>query len=167
MHLCPWSLASSIPVLGPESVCPRKGCPWPWPRMFLVSLALASSLVLQVTISSKDISTSHRLYTKSKSNPPPIIVRFVNRDVRNRIYNNRKNARNADFTKLSIKGVEKIFINENLTYLKKKLFWKSKQKAKEAGFKFFWTMNGNVYVRKLEDDKPILIKNEQDLDLIK
>ena len=62
--------------------------------------------------------------------------------------------------------MKKIFINENLTYLKKKLFWKSKQKAKEAGFKFFWTMNGNVYVRKLNDDKPILIKNEQDLDLI-
>ena len=47
--LCPWSLAlaSSIPVLGLESDCPRKGCPWPWPRIFFVSLALAlaSSLV--------------------------------------------------------------------------------------------------------------------------
>ena len=49
--LCPWSLAlaSSIPVLGLESVCPRKGCPWPWPwpRIFFVflALALASSLV--------------------------------------------------------------------------------------------------------------------------
>ena len=49
--LCPWSLAlaSSIPVLGLESICPRKGCPWPWPwpRIFFVSLALAlaSSLV--------------------------------------------------------------------------------------------------------------------------
>ena len=38
-------LALSIPVLGLESVCPRKGCPWPWPRIFFVSLALASSLV--------------------------------------------------------------------------------------------------------------------------
>ena len=38
-------LASSIPVLGLESVCPRKGCPWPWPRIYFVSLALASSLV--------------------------------------------------------------------------------------------------------------------------
>ena len=30
-------LASSIPVLGLERVCPRKGCPWPWswPRIFL------------------------------------------------------------------------------------------------------------------------------------
>ena len=43
MRLCPWSLASSIPVLGLESVCPRKSCPWP--RIFFVSLALASSLV--------------------------------------------------------------------------------------------------------------------------
>ena len=42
-RLCPWSL--SIPVLGLESVCPRKGCPWPWSRIFFVSLALASSLV--------------------------------------------------------------------------------------------------------------------------
>ena len=43
--LCPWSLAlaSSIPVLGLESVCPRKGYPWPWPQIFFVSLA--SSLV--------------------------------------------------------------------------------------------------------------------------
>ena len=41
MRLCPWSLAlaSSIPVLGLERVCPRKGCPWP--RIFLVSLALS------------------------------------------------------------------------------------------------------------------------------
>ena len=41
--MCPWSLALSIPVLGLESVCPRKSCPWP--RIFFVSLALASSLV--------------------------------------------------------------------------------------------------------------------------
>ena len=45
LRLCPRSLASSIPALGLERFCPRKGCPWPWPRIFFVSLALASSLV--------------------------------------------------------------------------------------------------------------------------
>ena len=47
LRLCLWSLAlaPSISVLGLERVCPRKGCPWPWPRNFFVSLALASSLV--------------------------------------------------------------------------------------------------------------------------
>ena len=43
LRLCPWSLASSIPVLGLKRVCPRKGCPWP--RIFFVSLVLTSSLV--------------------------------------------------------------------------------------------------------------------------
>ena len=33
------ALASSIPVLGFESVFPRKGCSWPWPRIFFVSFA--------------------------------------------------------------------------------------------------------------------------------
>ena len=41
MHLWSWSLASSIPVLGLERFCPRKGCLWPC--FFFVSLA--SSLV--------------------------------------------------------------------------------------------------------------------------
>ena len=49
LRLCPWSLASSIPVLGLESVCPRKGCPWPrifflcpwpWPRALCPRLHL-------------------------------------------------------------------------------------------------------------------------------
>ena len=39
MHLCLWSLAlaSSIPVLGLQRVCPRKccPCPWRWPQIFL------------------------------------------------------------------------------------------------------------------------------------
>ena len=44
--LCPWSwaLASSIPVLGLVSVCPRKGCPWPWPRIFFCVLGLGLGL---------------------------------------------------------------------------------------------------------------------------
>ena len=37
LRLCPWSLAlaASIPVLGLERVCPRKGCLLPWPWIFL------------------------------------------------------------------------------------------------------------------------------------
>ena len=42
LRLCPWSLASSIPVLGLESVYPRKNSPWP--RLFVyVATSLVSS----------------------------------------------------------------------------------------------------------------------------
>ena len=34
LALCPWFLASSIPVLDLERICLRKGCLWPWPRIF-------------------------------------------------------------------------------------------------------------------------------------
>ena len=65
--LCPWSLASSIPVLGLESVCPRKGCPWPWPRIFFVSLALASSLVSSTPPLLMSILVNNKLYYQSLS----------------------------------------------------------------------------------------------------
>ena len=75
MRLCPWSLALalSIPVLGLESVCSRKGCPWPWPRIFFVSLALASSLVsstppLEITSSKKWMIAIKLTLHLSKSN---------------------------------------------------------------------------------------------------
>ena len=64
MRLCPWSLvlASSIPVLGLERVCPRKGCPWPW------FLALSSTAFLKNSILHHNqhgfrsgLSTSHTL----------------------------------------------------------------------------------------------------------
>ena len=55
MCLCPWSLASSIPVLGLESVSPRKGCPWP--RIFSVSLA--SSLVSSTPLKIQKVAQIH------------------------------------------------------------------------------------------------------------
>ena len=59
-------LASSVPVLGLERFCPRKGCPWP--RIFFVSLALASSLVSSTPPLRKS-SVNFRLNTlKTKNN---------------------------------------------------------------------------------------------------
>ena len=61
LRLCPWSLAlaSSIPVLGLESVCPRKAvlglglgfflCPWPWPRALCPRLHLCCRVYFFIT----------------------------------------------------------------------------------------------------------------------
>ena len=79
LRLCPWFLAlsSSIPVLGLERVCPRKGCPWPWPRIFFVSLALASSLVsstppLLITVKLMQIT-----FKKSHDRPTQFSIRIM------------------------------------------------------------------------------------------
>ena len=130
--------------------------------------------LLNVEISPEQISTSHRIASrtnKHKDNesqpPPPIIARFVNRDVRNELYYNRKLAHNLDLKGFSVEGTHRIFVNENLTQARKKLFWMVKQKAKLADYKYFWTMNGNIYTRKHNDSNALIIKGEKDLDLIK
>ena len=81
------------------------------------------------------ISTSHRLQTRPKPTnsetaaSPPIIVRFLSRDVRNQLYANRKLARTANSHEFSLQGAMNVYINENLTQSRKKLFWHAKQKA--------------------------------------
>ena len=129
--------------------------------------------MLNVSLSSDQISTSHRLQTRPKptnSEPaasPPIIVRFVSRDVRNQLYVNRKLARTANILEFSLQGAVNVYINENLIQSRKKLFCHAKQKAIANNFKFYWTVNGNVYVRKFSDSDALLIKNIDDISKIK
>ena len=92
--------------------------------------------LLKVTITASDISTSHRLQTKNELKPPPFIVRFVSRDIRNKLFSNRRNARNADFSNFSVNGVESIFINENLTYHKSNYFGNQNKKLKKLDLNF-------------------------------
>ena len=75
----------------------------------------------------------------------------------NEIYANRFKAK--DIEGFPVDAMEKVFINENLTQRRKKFFWNTKQKAKELGYKFFWTHNGQIYTRKDEESEKIYIKN--------
>ena len=100
-------------------------------------LVIEVAKMLNIEVTPDQISTSHRLPTRRtrhennsiKTFPPPIIVRFVNRDVRNKIYANRKLTRDLDCNKFSVYGTKSVFINENLTRPRKKLLWMTKQKA--------------------------------------
>ena len=97
-----------------------------------------------------------------QSLPDSSIVMFVNE-----LYYNRKLANNLDRKGFSVEGTQRIFIYENLTQARKKLFWMVKQKAKLADYKDFLTMNLTIYTRKHNDSNALIIKGEKDLDLIK
>ena len=136
-------------------------------------IAIEVAKMLNVSLTPDQISMSHRLQTRPKptySEPaasPPLIVRFLSRDVRNQLYANRKLARTANLQEFSLQGAMNIYINENLTQSRKKLFWHAKQKAIASNLKFYWTVNGNVYLRKSSDSDSLLIKNIDDISKIK
>ena len=128
------------------------------------ALVIEVAKLLQVELTPDQISTSHRLPTKRKQSSneqhpsPPIIVRFISRDIRNRIYGLCKLTRNVDLESFSVEGTQRLFINENLTYHRKQLFWKIKQKAKNAGYRFFWTTNGNTVCSCVQQKTRKLLK---------
>ena len=78
LRLCLWflALASSIPILGLERVCPRKGCPSPWPRIFFVFLALA---LFKTTVSWTGcvITVKHNLKLSWETNFVDFSIRAV------------------------------------------------------------------------------------------
>jgi len=83
------------------------------------AIVIEVAKLLDVNVTPEQISTSHCIPVKQKiqnDEKPnlPIIARFVNRDVRNRIYTNRKATRMADLTNFSISWTEKIYMNETL-----------------------------------------------------
>ena len=122
------------------------------------------SEVLGVEINQNDISVAHRLPAKKvrdeskKPDPTAIIARFVSRSVRNEIYNNRKFAKTLSQSNFPIEGMQKLYVNENLTRARKYLLWRTKQMARQKNFTYIWSKNGRILVRKDDSDLTNIIE---------
>jgi len=64
----------------------------------------------------------------------------------------------------AIENMTVVYINENLIQRRKQLFWLTKNKVKELGYQYWWTYNGEIYVRENKDSDRIHIKTECDLE---
>jgi len=110
---------------------------------------------LNVKLEEDDLSTVHRL-PDTRSTKNRIIAKFVRRDKKDELYNARKNLKNK--TANSIPSIRsdpnvqdkhgKVYINESLTPYRKKLFGKLCQYKKQHKFKYIWTTNGKIYLKK-------------------
>ncbi|KAH9635223.1 hypothetical protein HF086_013250 [Spodoptera exigua] len=58
-----------------------------------------------------------------------------------------------------------VFINEGLPKFKRQLLWTVRNKLKPLNYQYIWVQNGNILVKKNNDDKRIYnISSEKDLD---
>lgn len=60
----------------------------------------------------------------------------------------------------------KIFVNEQLTSDQKKLLYNTKSFAREQSYNFAWFCNGQVHLKKRSDSELIIIKSQDDLDVL-
>ena len=106
---------------------------------------------LNIEICEKNISISHRIKEKTygdddKVQHLPIIVRFANRDIRNKVYSKRTCIN--QISDYEIPGIERLFRNKNLTRYRKMLFNKAKKLQRELGYKFLYTNQSQILIRK-------------------
>lgn len=111
-----------------------------------IDMKVAQAIV--VDIKPEDISISHRLPKKTareiSASNQNIIVKFVRRDVKEKIYHARKNLKNLTTDDLGYTTSNRIYINESLSLRNRELFSTCLKYKKDHGFKYIWTQSGNI-----------------------
>ena len=116
--------------------------------------------LLEVNLSSGDIDIVHRMKTKNKDKPRPIIARFCNYNAKSKLYKARLNLRNVDLQDL---GAEKIIINENLTAWRAELFKEARKVKRKHNNGKTWTVNGKIFLKTDLTAKVLKIDSYEDL----
>ncbi|KAJ8732157.1 hypothetical protein PYW08_014887 [Mythimna loreyi] len=136
---------------------------------------LGKTVGMQITDS--ELRDIYRLPGKLSSTPAasrPIIVEFASVLKKEtllsavRSYNKDKSKDNKLNTEiLGFPGKRQpVYVAEQLPSNTKKIFYLSRQFAKDNGFKFCWISNGNIFLRKIEGEKQILVHSEKCLEAI-
>lgn len=124
--------------------------------------------IMDIEITTNDISTAYRLPVKSengKASIPRLLVKFTKRKHKRLFYSNRcKKA--VTRKQLGFNSEGRIYINEHLTKHQADLYYKAKDAVKENSYKFIWTSDQNIYVRYSSTSQKIMISNILDLSKI-
>ncbi|KAK3705270.1 hypothetical protein QZH41_000075 [Actinostola sp. cb2023] len=124
---------------------------------------------LGVDMEETDIEITHRL--KRKGETPPIIVKFLSHKKKTEIYRSRAKLRNvkmADvFPEMNLAervSASKIFINENLTYRRRKMVGAAIRNKKCGDIVTFWTLDGKLFIKRGYSENPIMVSSMDELD---
>lgn len=122
---------------------------------------------LGVAIEPSDLEFAHRVQPRrvaSAERARPIVVRLRQRYIKDQIIAAARRRRNMNARDVGMGGENnRIFINEHLTKENKMLLRACKQRAKEVNFKYIWTKNCRIFVRKIDTSPPIPINSSLDL----
>lgn len=110
-----------------------------------------------------DIDNAYKTKRKGK-----VIVEFSSlrkkREIMSKI--NKHRIEGGNINKCENNNNNYIYINDQLTDHNRRLLWLAKTKAKEANWKYVWVRNGNIYARKIENERYIAINKNTDIELI-
>ena len=122
-----------------------------------------------VQVSQKDIDIAHRVPTRNTNNQRPkhIICKFVRRLAREQVMVKRRDVRRIDPTSIGLpqeSSLKDAGIFDHLTPRLQQLFTDVKKFKIDNNYKFCWTKNSAIYLRRHEDSQPIRIIQRSELE---
>ncbi|CAK1598307.1 unnamed protein product [Parnassius mnemosyne] len=112
---------------------------------------------LDVELDERDVVSVERAGMRrnresSDSEPPRprvIVVRLARRSVRDQLLRAARVRRGADTSGFNINGEQtRFYLNERLTYANKHLFHRARQEARRCNWRYAWTKNGVIFVKR-------------------
>jgi len=98
-----------------------------------------------------------------------IIAKFVSHKVKTRPYKERTKLKDIrivsvfpSFYNAASAGVNRVYINENLTAYRRKLVATGREMREDGTINNIWTIDGKVFVKTSPDGSPTRIREEDD-----
>ena len=138
------------------------------PSLMETDATLSISLINELTeadITSDDIEALHEVPTRRKDNKRIVVVHFKSRNKRDSLLKQCKSALRLRNTNLSPEN--RIYINEHLSPENKRLFAMTTQKKIEFNYKFLWSKNGIIFLKRDEQQNATFHKITCEDDLTK
>jgi hypothetical protein len=121
-------------------------------------------------ITIQDIDIAHRVPTRKRSSPRPIICMQVHEAYRQRkVMEKRRDICKVSMTKIGLSGnslLTEARILDHLTPKNQQLLSDTKVFQTTYGYRFCWTKNGIVFLRKTENSRPIKVNDQSVLQVL-
>lgn len=135
----------------------------------LIKVSLDTFKAINTDINSSDIQDIRRLPGKPEMKKPIIVTLNTSTKKNNiikaaRTYNQANKCNKLNSAMVGIEGPSvPIYIAELLTAKARKLYFQCRELVRNGHFKYCWTANGSVLLRKEDGAQPISIKDEQQI----
>lgn len=115
-----------------------------------------------VEVEEDEIEIVHRLPVKLKG-VRPIIAKFKSHKIKSQIYFSRRKLRGTE-DEDELNGAKEIYINENLTAYRRKLFAEARKRTKINKWYKTWTTDGKIFITKEKGDRAVKVNNYSELE---
>lgn len=120
-------------------------------------IALTVAKKIGVELEERDIASAERVGpvrrpapdSGAAARPRPIAVRLTRRTSRDAVLRAARVRRGLDTDGLQLAGpARRLYLNERLTKLNRVIFLRARELAREMNYKFVWTREGKIFVRR-------------------